>query len=49
MSLHIRGEMRIVTCQTDDIDHLGPEAKRESAFSIYVNACFTRFLWNERN
>ena len=49
MSLHVRGEVRIVVCQTDNIDYLGPEAKRESVFSIYVNACFTHFLWDETN
>lgn len=38
MFLYIRGEVRMVTCQTDDIGYLGTRARGNQMFSIYVNA-----------
>lgn len=49
MFLYIMGEVRMVTCQTDDIGYLRTGARRESAFSMCVNALFCTLLLDERN
>ena len=49
MFVYLRGEVRMVTCQTDDIGYLRTGARRKSAFSMYVNALFCTLLLDERN
>ena len=51
MFLYIRGEVRMVTCQTDDIGYLGTRTRGNQMFSIYVNALLhnTYCFWNKKH